>query len=128
MARSATKLERSALWLWEAVVAISAGKVASSTALIGFGLDSVIEVASATAVAWQFSVKDPEARERVALRSDFGVILRAGRLHHGRIAPRTARWRVRGALHRWHRAGGHIAGRHAGRNGAPVASWGQQAR
>src|ERR1044071_9321992 len=51
MARSATKLERSALWLWEAVVAISAGKVASSTALIGFGLDSVIEVTSATAVA-----------------------------------------------------------------------------
>jgi divalent metal cation (Fe/Co/Zn/Cd) transporter len=42
--------------------------VASSTALIGFGLDSVIEVASATAVAWQFSGKDPEARERAALK------------------------------------------------------------
>lgn len=52
----------------EAIVAISAGTVASSTALIGFGLDSVIEVGSATAVAWQFSGKDPEARERVALR------------------------------------------------------------
>jgi divalent metal cation (Fe/Co/Zn/Cd) transporter len=52
----------------EAVIAISAGKIASSTALIGFGLDSLIEVASATAVAWQFSGKDPEARERVALR------------------------------------------------------------
>ncbi|WP_208636089.1 cation transporter [Amycolatopsis thailandensis] len=52
----------------EAVVAISAGTVASSTALIGFGLDSVIEVASATAVAWQFSGKDPEARERTALK------------------------------------------------------------
>lgn len=52
----------------EAVVAISAGTVASSTALIGFGLDSVIEVASATAVAWQFSGTDPEARERAALR------------------------------------------------------------
>ncbi|MCT2584232.1 cation transporter [Actinophytocola gossypii] len=52
----------------EAVVAISAGMVASSTALIGFGLDSVIEVASAAAVAWQFSGKDPEARERTALR------------------------------------------------------------
>ena len=52
----------------EAVIAISAGKVASSTALIGFGLDSVIEVASAAAVAWQFTGKDPEARERVALR------------------------------------------------------------
>ncbi len=52
----------------EAVVAIAAGTVASSTALIGFGLDSVIEVASATAVAWQFSGADPEARERAALK------------------------------------------------------------
>ncbi|MEV6912565.1 cation transporter [Amycolatopsis sp. NPDC051071] len=52
----------------EAVIAIAAGKIASSTALIGFGLDSVIEVASATAVAWQFSGKDPEARERTALK------------------------------------------------------------
>ena len=52
----------------EAVVAITAGTIASSTALIGFGLDSVIEVASATAVAWQFSGKDPEARERTALK------------------------------------------------------------
>jgi divalent metal cation (Fe/Co/Zn/Cd) transporter len=52
----------------EAIVAISAGTIASSTALIGFGLDSVIEVASATAVAWQFSGRDPEARERTALK------------------------------------------------------------
>jgi divalent metal cation (Fe/Co/Zn/Cd) transporter len=52
----------------EAVVAIGAGTVAGSTALIGFGLDSVIEVASATAVAWQFSSVDPEARERAALK------------------------------------------------------------
>jgi divalent metal cation (Fe/Co/Zn/Cd) transporter len=49
-------------------VAIRAGTVASSAALIGFGLDSVIEVASAAAVAWQFSGRDPEARERAALR------------------------------------------------------------
>ncbi|MFI5846947.1 cation transporter [Micromonospora chalcea] len=52
----------------EAVVAIGAGTVASSTALIGFGLDSVVEVASAAAVAWQFAGPDPQARERVALR------------------------------------------------------------
>jgi divalent metal cation (Fe/Co/Zn/Cd) transporter len=49
-------------------VALVAGTVASSAALIGFGLDSVIEVASAAAVAWQFSGSDPEARERAALR------------------------------------------------------------
>src|SRR5579884_2189679 len=52
----------------EAVVAIAAGTVASSTALIGFGLDSVIEVSSAAAVAWQFSGRDPRNRERAALR------------------------------------------------------------
>lgn len=52
----------------EATVAISAGAVASSTALIGFGLDSVIEVASASAVAWQFYGPDPETRERTALK------------------------------------------------------------
>ena len=54
--------------LIEAIVAVGAGVVAASTALIGFGLDSVIEVASAAAVTWQFFGKDPEARERVALR------------------------------------------------------------
>lgn len=52
----------------EAIVAISAGAAASSTALIGFGLDSVVEVLSAAAVAWQFSAADPERRERTALR------------------------------------------------------------
>ena len=52
----------------EAVVALSAGVQASSTALIGFGLDSVIEVSSAAAVAWQFAGRDPEAREKAALR------------------------------------------------------------
>ncbi|MFE4415987.1 cation transporter [Streptomyces sp. NPDC056821] len=55
----------------EAVVAITAGTIASSTALIGFGLDSVIEVSSAAAVAWQFSAREHavrEAREKTALR------------------------------------------------------------
>ncbi|MGY1617261.1 cation transporter [Geodermatophilus sp. SYSU D00691] len=52
----------------EAVVALVAGTQASSSALIGFGLDSVVEVSSALAVAWQFAGRDPEARERVALR------------------------------------------------------------
>ncbi|MFE7567135.1 cation transporter [Streptomyces sp. NPDC057539] len=55
----------------EAVVAITAGTIASSTALIGFGLDSVIEVSSAAAVAWQFSATDHavrEAREKTTLR------------------------------------------------------------
>jgi divalent metal cation (Fe/Co/Zn/Cd) transporter len=54
--------------LTEAVIAVSAGTAASSSALIGFGLDSVIEVSSALAVAWQFAGRDPEAREEVALK------------------------------------------------------------
>jgi divalent metal cation (Fe/Co/Zn/Cd) transporter len=52
----------------EAIVALAAGTVASSSALIAFGLDSVVEVLSALAVAWQFSAPDPERRERTALR------------------------------------------------------------
>ncbi|MFI6476866.1 cation diffusion facilitator family transporter [Nonomuraea sp. NPDC050663] len=52
----------------EAAVALAAGTAASSAALIGFGLDSIVEVASAAAVAWQFSAADHERRERTALR------------------------------------------------------------
>jgi divalent metal cation (Fe/Co/Zn/Cd) transporter len=52
----------------EAVLAITAGAIASSAALIGFGLDSIIEVLSAAAVAWQFTRKDPERWEKVTVR------------------------------------------------------------
>ncbi|GLZ77401.1 hypothetical protein Afil01_22080 [Actinorhabdospora filicis] len=57
--------------LVEAVIALTAGTIASSTALVGFGLDSVIEVSSAAAVAWQFSARSHakrEAREKTTLR------------------------------------------------------------
>lgn len=52
----------------EAIIALSAGTAASSAALIGFGLDSIVEVLSAAAIAWQFAAPDPERREKVALR------------------------------------------------------------
>lgn len=52
----------------EAVIALTAGHAASSSALVGFGLDSMVEVLSAAAVAWQFAAPDPHRRERVALR------------------------------------------------------------
>lgn len=52
----------------EAVVALTAGTAASSAALIGFGLDSMVEVLSAAAVAWQFAAPDPKQREKIALR------------------------------------------------------------
>jgi divalent metal cation (Fe/Co/Zn/Cd) transporter len=54
--------------LLEGVVAVVAGAAASSTALIGFGLDSFIEVSSALVVIWQFRSRIPESRERLALR------------------------------------------------------------
>jgi len=52
----------------EAAVALAEGTRVSSSALIGFGLDSIVEISSAAAVAWQFSAKDPETREKAALR------------------------------------------------------------
>jgi len=54
--------------LVEAAVALWAGTAADSSALLGFGLDSVIEVASAVALSWQFSAQDPERREQLTLR------------------------------------------------------------
>ena len=73
-----TVLERRIRWIVaatitynviEAGVALVAGRLASSSALIGFGLDSVVEVLSAAAVAWQFSARDPRTRERAAMRT-----------------------------------------------------------
>jgi divalent metal cation (Fe/Co/Zn/Cd) transporter len=57
--------------LLEAGVALAAGAAASSTALLGFGMDSLVEVSSAAAVAWQFAARTAAlraARERAALR------------------------------------------------------------
>ena len=43
----------------EAVIALASGAAASSTALVAFGLDSIVEVLSAAAVAWQFARPTP---------------------------------------------------------------------
>lgn len=53
----------------EAIVSVWAGVLASSAALIGFGLDSVVEVLSAAAIAWQFTRKDPERWEKVTVKA-----------------------------------------------------------
>jgi divalent metal cation (Fe/Co/Zn/Cd) transporter len=52
----------------EAVVAVAAGLAAGSVALVGFGLDSVVEVSSGLIILWQFRHRLPESRERQALR------------------------------------------------------------
>lgn len=65
-------LVRTALWLvgatmayniLEAVVAITSGVSAGSVALIGFGLDSVIECAAAAVLFWRLSVEARGASE-----------------------------------------------------------------
>lgn len=74
--RRATLNRRMRLLVWatiayniaEAAVALTEGARASSAALVGFGLDSVVEVSAAAAVAWQFAAPDPERREKTALR------------------------------------------------------------
>ncbi len=71
-----SRLLRRGFWLeyasmaWmtvEAGVAISAGVVASSIALVGFGLDSVIEFFAAVVVVWQLRCVSEE-REARAVR------------------------------------------------------------
>jgi divalent metal cation (Fe/Co/Zn/Cd) transporter len=52
----------------EAGVAIVAGAAASSIALVGFGLDSTVEVLSASVIVWQMTRDVPEDREASALR------------------------------------------------------------
>lgn len=68
-----TRLERLArvlAWVtiaWnvlEAVVAISAGLVAGSLALVGFGIDSSIEVFAAVVVLWRLRGVDEEREEK----------------------------------------------------------------
>ena len=55
----------------EAVIAIVGGILAGSIALVGFGLDSVVEVASAAVIVWRLSqpTTDREAQERAERRA-----------------------------------------------------------
>jgi divalent metal cation (Fe/Co/Zn/Cd) transporter len=51
--------------LWEGFVAVIAGAVAGSISLVGFGIDSFIEVTSGSTLLWRISVDtDASARER----------------------------------------------------------------
>src|SRR5215213_11624030 len=74
------RLRRWAWWLtaltigWnslEAVVAIASGVIAGSIALVGFGLDSVVEVSSALVITWRLlqQTTDHDANERAERRA-----------------------------------------------------------
>lgn len=52
----------------EALTGVIAGVVAGSIALIGFGADSVIEVASSAILLWRLNHELGEQREQIALR------------------------------------------------------------
>lgn len=53
----------------EGVIAIWAGVVAGSVALVGFGADSYLEVAAASAVLWRTLIADEERGERAEQRA-----------------------------------------------------------
>lgn len=78
-AQKSQKLHRRALlleWLttlWnivEAVVAIGSGAVSGSTALVAFGIDSLIEVSSALVVLWRLLRVGPDASTEESERAD----------------------------------------------------------
>lgn len=50
--------------LLEGLISIGAGLLAGSIALVGFGLDSLIEVSSGAALLWRLHLDAPERRER----------------------------------------------------------------
>ena len=80
LAAADPRLRRWAWWLtaltigWnslEAIIAITSGLIAGSIALVGFGLDSVVEVGSALVIVWRLSHRsnDAEADERIERRA-----------------------------------------------------------
>ncbi len=53
----------------EALVAITAGIAAGSVALVGFGIDSTIEVSASISVLWLLAGRHDERRERLTTRA-----------------------------------------------------------
>src|SRR5437763_62726 len=73
-AKSGTRLEYFTI-IWnslEGVIALAAGALSGSVALVGFGFDSFIEVTSGAALLWRMSLDadepNRERREVLALR------------------------------------------------------------
>jgi divalent metal cation (Fe/Co/Zn/Cd) transporter len=59
----------------EAAVALIAGIAAGSISLVGFGMDSLIEVVSATALLWRLRRQHAEQAERLTLKIVAGCFL-----------------------------------------------------
>jgi hypothetical protein len=125
-------LRRRGFWLeyasmgWmtvEAAVAVIAGIIASPIALIGLGLDSVIEFFAASVVVWQLRGTAGEERETRALRL-IGVTFHCprGRKHRGSGQP-DASPRVRARYGGHGRGPDRGAGSCPGQNGVPGSGW-----
>ena len=69
--------------LTEAVVGIGAGLVAGSIALVGFGVDSIIESLSGASLLWRLqSHETGEKREQLAFKR-VGISFCTRSLYHG---------------------------------------------
>ncbi len=75
LARRGRRLEYFTIFwnVLEGIVAVAAGAVAGSISLVGFGIDSFIEVTSGVALLWRMAVdadeEQRERNERLALRT-----------------------------------------------------------
>ena len=79
----------------EGTIAIVAGIVAGSVALIGFGLDSAIEGFASAIIVWRFTGHRMLQRRRGAARAEARrrAVLRPRPLRRLRVRPRADRWR-----------------------------------
>jgi divalent metal cation (Fe/Co/Zn/Cd) transporter len=62
----------------EAAVALAAGVISGSVALIGFGIDSLIEVLSAVALLWRLLRAGPNAGEAASRRAERSALWMVG--------------------------------------------------
>jgi divalent metal cation (Fe/Co/Zn/Cd) transporter len=77
----------------EGIISVGAGMAAGSISLVGFGVDSAIEVTSAAALLWRMDHEgDAERRERLALRI-VGVCFLALAVYVGCEAAASLLWR-----------------------------------
>jgi hypothetical protein len=110
----------------EGVTSIVAGLIAGSVSLVGFGLDSLIEVTSGATLLWRLrhdlDISRREQVERIALRM-VGALLRcAGGGHPLRIERDAIPARSPGAQHCRHRDRRHFGDRHAAAGPSETAS------
>ena len=101
----------------EGLIALVAGLMAGSIALVGFGFDSLIEVTSGSALLWRLHLDADESRrervEAVTLRIVGVLFPSAGRVCQLRLNQIADMARTAAREHPRHRPGYRISNRHA---------------